>query len=116
MAFFLSELPQLSRMMNVAGEGNCLRIIHYLPVDRYRSAQRPLCPCLDGKEEMGGEALAIARPGRLPTMFVGARFLPAIGSPVRVVRPPVWPALLFLLPTLGARGGIGLRGPSSLDC
>ena len=35
---------------------------------------------------------------------------------VREVRPPTWPAPLVLLPSLGARGGTGLRGLSSLDC
>ena len=98
------------------GEGNCRRIIHHLPAGRYHPAQRPLCPCRDEKEEMGGKALAIARPDRLPTGFAGARFLPITGSPVRVVRPPVWPALLVSLPVLGAKGGTGLRGAGSLDC
>ena len=65
---------------------------------------------------MGGEALAIARPGQLPTRFAGACFLPATGSPVRAVRPPAWPAPLVLPPVLGARGGTGLRGLGSLDC
>ena len=83
---------------------------------RYRSAQRPLCPCRDGKEEMSREALTIVRLGRLPIGFVGTRFLPATGLPARVVRPPTLPALLVLLPALGARGGTGLRRLSSLDC
>ena len=69
-------------MMNGAGAGSCRKINRRRPVDRYRPAQQPLCPCRDGKEEMGGEALATARLGRLPTRFAGSRFLPATGSPV----------------------------------
>ena len=64
----------------------------------------------------GGEALAMARPDRLPTRFAGARFLPATGLPVHAVRPSTWPAPLVLPPVLGARGGTGLRGLGSLDC
>ena len=103
-------------MVNCGGARSCRRITHHRPVDRYRPAQRPLCPCRDGKVEMGREALSIARPGRPPTGFTDARFLPATGSPVRAVRPPAWPAPLVLLPTLGARGGTSLRGLGSLDC
>ena len=116
MAFFLSVLSRRSEMVNGAGEGNFRRIIHHLPVDRYRQVQRPLCPCRDGKEEMGGEALAIARPDRLPTGFAGARFLPITGSPVRAVWPPAWPAPLVLLLVLGFKGGTGLWGLGSPDC
>ena len=65
---------------------------------------------------MGGEVLAIPQPGRLPTGFAGAHFLPVTGSPVRAVRPPAWPAPLVLLPVLGAKRGTGLRGLGSLDC
>ena len=65
---------------------------------------------------MGGEVPVIAQPGRLPTGFAGAHFLPAADSPFRVVRPPAWPALPVLLPDLGARGGTGLQRLSSLDC
>ena len=42
----------------------------------YRPVQRPPCLGRDGKKEMEGEALAIARPGRPPTGFADARFLP----------------------------------------
>ena len=101
--------------MNSAGAGSCRKITRLRSVDRYRPTQRPLCPCLDGKEEIGGETLAIARPSQLLTGFAGAHFLLAIGSPVLVVQPLSWPALLVLLPTLGARGGTRLRGLSSLD-
>ena len=103
-------------MVNGAGAGSCWRIAHLRPVDRYRPAQRPLFLCWDGKEEMGEEVVAIAWPDRPPTGFVDARFLPATGSPVRGVRPPIWPAPLVLLPSLGTREGTGLRGLSSLDC
>ena len=103
-------------MVNGAGEGNCRRTIHQLPVDRYRPAQRPPCPCQDRKEEMGGEALAIVRPDRLPIGFAGARFLLATGLPIRAVRPSAWPAPLVSPLVLGARGGIGLRELGSLDC
>ena len=102
-------------MVDDTREGNFRRIIHHRSAGLYRPAQRPLCPYQDGKEEMGGKALSIARPGRLPTGFSSARFLPITGSPVRAVRPPAWPALLVSLPILGARGGTGLRGPGSLD-
>ena len=103
-------------MVNGAGAGNCRRIAHHPSVDRYRPAQRLLCLCRDGKEEMGGEVLASARPGRPPTGFVGAHFLPATGSPICATRPSTWPAPLVLLPSLGARGGTDLQGLSSLDC
>ena len=89
-------------MVNGAGAGSYRRIAHHRPVDLYRPAQRPLCLCRDGKEEMGGEVLVIARPDWPPTRFTDARFLPATGSPVRAVRPPAWPAPLVLLPSLGA--------------
>ena len=102
-------------MVNDAGEGICQRIIHHPPVGRDRPVQQSLCPCRDGKEERGEEALAIAWPGWLPNGFAGARFLLATGSPVRAVRPLAWPAPLVLLPVLGARGGTGLRGLDSRD-
>ena len=54
---------------------------------------------------MGGEALGIGRPSQPPIGFADACFLPAIGSLIRAVRPPAWPAPLVLLPTPGARGG-----------
>ena len=116
MTFFFSGLPRHSEIVNGAGEGNCRRIIHHLPVGQYHSVQRPLCPYWDGKEERGEEALAIARPGWLPTGFPGARFFPSTGSPVCAVRPPAWLAPLILLPILDVRGGTGLRGLGSLDC
>ena len=103
-------------MVNGAGEGNCRRIIHHLPVGRDRPVQWSFCPCRDGKEERGEEALTIARPGWLPTGFADAHFLPATGSPVRAVRPLAWPAPLVLFPVLSARGGTGLRGLDSQDC
>ena len=56
-----------------------------------------------------------ARPGWLPTVPAGAHFLIAVDSFVRVVQPSVWPAPLVSLPTLDARGGTDLRGPSSRD-
>ena len=114
--FFLSGLPQRSKRVNGAGVVSCRRIIHRLPVDLHRLAQRLLYLCWDGQEEMGGEVPATARSGRLPIGFAGAHFLPAAGSSVRLVRPPAWPALLVLLPSLSARGGTGLQGLSSLDC
>ena len=103
-------------MVNDSGEGSCPRITHHRPVDRYRSAQWPLFLCRDGEEEMGVEALKIARPGRSPTRFADAHFLPATGSSVSAVEPPAWLAPLVFLPSLGARGGTGLRGLGSLDC
>ena len=103
-------------MVNGAGTRSCRRIAHHRLVDRYHLAQRPLCLCQDGKEEMGGEVLAIARPDRPPTGFADARFLPVTGSPIHAVRLPVWPAPLVLLPSLGAIRGTCLRGLSSLDC
>ena len=114
--FFKIGLPQRSRMVNGAGAGNSWRIAHHLPVDRYRPAQRPLCLCQDRKEEMGGEVPAIAQPDWPPFGFVGSHFPPATGSPVRAIWPSSWHAPLVLLPSLGARGGIGLQGLSSLDC
>ena len=98
-------------MVNGAGAGNCRRIAHHPPVDRYRPAQRPLCLCRDGKEEMDGEILVSARLGRPPTGFAGVHFLPATGSPVRAIWPSAWPA-----PSLSARGGTDPQGLSLLDC
>ena len=66
-------------MVNGAGEGNFRRIIHHPSVGRYHLVQRSLCPCRDGKEGMGEDSLAIARPGWLPTGSVDDRFLPAAG-------------------------------------
>ena len=103
-------------MVNDAGVGNYQRIAHHPLVYRYCPAQRPLCLCRDGKEEMDGEVLASARPGRLLTRFAGAHFLPTIDSPVRAIRPSAWPAPLVLLPSLGARGGTDPQGLSFLDC
>ena len=103
-------------MVNDTVAGSCRRITHHRSIDRYCPAERLLCLCRDGKEEVGGKALVIGRPGRPPTEFVDARFLPTTGLPVRAVRPLAWPAPLVLLPTLGARGGTGLRGLGSLDC
>ena len=59
---------------------------------------------------MGGDALAIGRRGWPSIGFACFRFLVAICSPVPVIRPPAWIAALILLPTLGAREGIDLRG------
>ena len=103
-------------MVNGAGVGNCRRIAHHRQVDRYHSVQRPLCLCLDGKEEMEEEVLESARTGRPLTGFAGTHFLPAISSPVRATLPSAWPAPLVLLPYLGARGGTNLQGLSSLNC
>ena len=64
---------------------------------------------------MGKEVPVVARPDRPPIGFAGAHFPPATGSPVRAIRSSVGPAPLVLLPSLGARGGTGLRGSSSLD-
>ena len=66
--------------------------------------------------EMGGPALAIARPSRPSAGFAGSYFPPAIGSPVRAIRPSAGPAPLVLLPSLGASGGTGLQGLGSLEC
>ena len=102
-------------MENCAGAGNCQRIARHPPVGRCRPAQRPLCLCRDGKQEMGGEVPMIAQPGRPPTRFVGAYFPPATGSPVHVIRPFAGPAPLVFLPSLSASGGIGLQGLGLLD-
>ena len=102
-------------MVNDVGAGNCRRIAHHSPADRHRPTQRPLLLCRDGKEGAGGDVLAIARLDRVPTGFTGAHFLLAIDSPVRVIRPPAWFALLTLLPSLCARGGADLQSLSSLD-
>ena len=103
-------------MVNGVRAGNCRRIAHHPPVDRCRPVKQPLCLCRDRKEETGVDVLAIARSGRPPTGFADAHFLLATDSPVRAVRPSVWPALLVLLPSLGAGEGTDLRGLSSLDC
>ena len=58
----------------------------------------------------------IARPAWPPTGFAGAHFPPAIGSPVRAIRPSAGPAPVVLLPSLGVSEGTGLQGLGSLDC
>ena len=103
-------------MVNDAGVGSCRKITHHRPVDRYRPVQWPLCLCQDGKQEMGGEALEIARPDRPPTRSADACFLPITGSPICAVRPPAWPTPLALFLTLSARGETGLQGLGSLNC
>ena len=95
-------------MVNGGGAGNCRKIARHTPVDRCRPSQQPLCLCLDGMAEMGGSAPAIARLGRPLTRFTGAHFPPVTGSPVRAIQPSAGLAPLVLLPSLGARGGIGL--------
>ena len=57
-----------------------------------------------------------ARPGRLPAVLAGTRFLLSTDSSVCVVQPYVWPAPLVLLPVLEARGGTDLRGLGLWDC
>ena len=113
---FLEWASAVFRDGERAGAGSCRRITHHRSVDQYHLAQRPPCLCRDGKEEMNGEVLVIARPDRPPTGFADAHFLPATGLPIRAVQPPAWPAPLILLPILGARGGTGLQGLGSLDC
>ena len=103
-------------MVNGVGAGNCQRTVRHPSVDRCRPAQRALCLCQDGKEGMGGEVPAVARPSRPPTGFAGAHFLPATSSSVRAIWPSAGPVPLVLLPSLGARGGTGFQGPGSLDC
>ena len=116
MASFYIGLPRLSGMVNGVGAGNCWRTVHHPPVDRCCPAQRALCLCQDGKEGMGGEVPTVARPGRPPTGFAGANFLPATGSPICAIRPSAGPAPFVLLPSLGTKEGTGLQGPGSLDC
>ena len=87
-------------MVNGAGAGNCRRVAHHPPVDRHRPGQQPLFLCRDGKEGEGREVPAIARLDRLPTGFVGPHLLLAIDSPIHVIPPPAWPALLALLSSL----------------
>ena len=80
------------------------------------AAARHVCLCRDRKKEIGGEVPTSARPDRPPSGFADAHFPPPIGSHVRAIKPFSWPAPLVLLPSLGAIGGIGLQGLSSLDC
>ena len=115
MAFFLSGLPWRSGRVNGAGVVNCRRIIHHRRTDLHRSAQRLLYLCFDGKEEMGGEVPATARPCRLPTEFASADFLLATGSLIRVTWPSSWSVPLSLLPFLVARRGDDLQGLGLLD-
>ena len=115
MAFFLSGLLRRSGRVNGAGAVKCRRIIYHLQVDLHRSAQRLLYLCWDGKEEMGGEVPATARPDRLPTKFANANFLLATGLLFRVTRPSAWSVPLILLPFLGARRGADLQGLGLLD-
>ena len=89
-------------MVNGMGAGNCQMIARHPPVGRCRPARRPLCLCRDRKEEMGGEVLAIGRPGRPPIGFAGTHFPPATGSPVCAIRPSTGPAPFVFLPSLGA--------------
>ena len=115
MAFFLSGLLRRSRRVNGAGAVNCRRIIHRLRVDLHRPAQRLLYLCWDGKEEMGREVPATARPDRPPTEFASADFLPTTGSLVRATRPSAWSVPLVLLPFLVVRRGADLQGLGLLD-
>ena len=103
-------------MVNGAGARNFRKIARHPPVGRCRPAQRPLCLFRDGKEEMGGQILAIVRPSWPPTGFAGAHFPPVTGSPVHAIHPSVGLAPLVSLSSLSARGGIGLQGLGSLDC
>ena len=57
-----------------------------------------------------------ARPGQIPAVLAGARFLLATDSSIRAVQPSVCPAPLVLLPVLDARGGTDLQGLGSRDC
>ena len=98
------------------GAENCRKIARHPPVGQCHPVWRPLCLCRDGKEEVGGEVLAISLPGWPPTGFVGTHFPPATGSPVRAIRPSVEPDPLALLQSLDARGGTGLQGAGLLDC
>ena len=103
-------------MVNGVGAGNCRRTVRHAPVDRCHPTQKSLCLCQDGKEGMGGEVPSVARPGQPPTGFACVHFFPITGSPVRAIRPSSGHDPLVFLPSLGARGGTGLQGPSSLDC
>ena len=85
------------------GAENCRKIAHHPPVGQCRPVWRPLCLCRDRKEEVGGEVPAISLPGWPPTGFTDAHFPPAIGSPVRAIRPSAGPTPLALLPSLDAR-------------
>ena len=104
----MDRLPRRSGMVNGVGAVNCQRIIHHLPVDLRRPAQRLLYLCRDGKVEIGGEVPATARPGRLPTGFASSHFLLATGLLIRVTRPSTWSAPLVLVLFLGARIGADL--------
>ena len=88
-AFFSSGLPRRSGMVNSAGAVNCQRIIHHLPVDLHRPAQRLLYLCRDGKGELGGEVPASARLGRPLTEFASAHFHLATDLLAGVTRPSV---------------------------
>ena len=101
-------------MVNGAGAVNCRRIIHHLPVDLHRPAQRLLFLYRDGKGELGGEVPASTRLSRLPTGFASAHFHLAAGLLARITRSSVWYAPLVLLLLLDARTGADLRGLSSL--
>ena len=96
--------------------GNYRRIARHPPVGRCHPTQRPLCLCLNRKQDVGGEVPAIALSDQPPTGFVGVHFPPITGSPVRAIQPSVGPAPLVLLPSLIASGGTGLQGLGSLDC
>ena len=102
--------------MNGVGAGNCQKIARHPPIGQLRLAQRPLCLCREGVEEVGREVPVISRPDWPPTGFAGAHFPPVIDSPVRAIRPSARPAPLTSLPSLGARGGTGLQEAGLLDC
>ena len=93
-----------------SGAESYQKTIHHPPVGQCHRVQRPPYLYRDEMEEVGGEVPVTYRPGRPPIGFACSRYPPAISSCVRTTRPPAWLAPLVLPPSLGARGGTGLRG------
>ena len=103
-------------MVNAMGAESYRKITHHPLVGQCLRVQWPPCLYRDEIEEVGGEVPVISLPGKPPTGFPGARYPPATIPRVRATRLQTWPDPLVLPPSLGARGGFGLRGEGLLGC
>ena len=61
-AGYLRGLPRRPGWVNGSEAVNCRRIIHHLPIDLHRPAQRLLYLCWDGQEEWAGRLPRLPGP------------------------------------------------------